>query len=357
MENHKIAEIFPLMNTEEFAALKKDIEDHGLFEDIITYEGMILDGRNRNKACLELGIEPRYTEFQGEDPLTFVISHNLHRRHLNAFQRAEIVLKLKPDIAVKAKEQQGSRTDILLKSVKSINTQKELAKLANVSPDTIDKVETIVEKATPQQIERINTGESTINKIHTEIKREEKQKKYVQRVEKIKETKEIPTELPNLLLCDPPWRYDFAETKNRQIENQYSTLTVPEMKDHLPTTQDDCILFMWATAPKLREAFELLDLWEYSYKTHAIWDKEIIGSGYWFRGQHELLIVATRGNCSPPIESLRISSVFRERRTKHSKKPLCVYEYIEKAFGDKVKLEMYCREARPGWQAMGNEIE
>jgi len=123
MENHKIAEIFPLMSAEEFTALKKDIEEHGLFDDIITYEGLILDGRNRENACLELDIEPRYTEFQGKNPLTFVISHNLHRRHLNAFQRAGIVLKIKPEIAVKAKKQSGVRSDLLHKNVKGINTQ------------------------------------------------------------------------------------------------------------------------------------------------------------------------------------------------------------------------------------------
>ena len=63
----------------EFTALKSDNENHGLFEKIITYEGKIIDGRNRYRVCLELRIEPDYIEFQNGDPLTFII---LHRRHL-----------------------------------------------------------------------------------------------------------------------------------------------------------------------------------------------------------------------------------------------------------------------------------
>ena len=94
--------------------------------------------------------------------------------------------------------------------------------------------------------------------------------------------------------------------------------------------------------------------WGFAYKTSAVWDKEKIGMGYWFRGQHELLLVGVKGEASPPIPGNRVSSVFKEARTKHSKKPGCVYEWIEKAFPGE-KLEMYCREQRPGWQMWGNE--
>jgi N6-adenosine-specific RNA methylase IME4 len=164
-----------------------------------------------------------------------------------------------------------------------------------------------------------------------------------------------PDPLPNLVLADPPWRYDFAETDNRQIENHYPSATVDEIIDMRPETQPDCVLFLWATVAKLREAFEVLDGWGYEYKTHSVWDKEKIGMGYWFRGQHELLIVATKGKFSPPEQENRVSSVFREPRGKHSAKPECVYQWIEKAFPQAVKLEMFCRSPRAGWKTFGNE--
>jgi N6-adenosine-specific RNA methylase IME4/ParB-like chromosome segregation protein Spo0J len=161
--------------------------------------------------------------------------------------------------------------------------------------------------------------------------------------------------LPNLVLADPPWRYDFAETDSRQIENQYPSATAEEICDMKPETQPDAVLFLWATVAKLREAFEVMDAWGFEYKTSAVWDKEKIGMGYWFRGQHELLLVGTRGKFSPPDESSRVSSVFREPRGKHSAKPVCVYEWLESAFPAAIKLEMFCRSPRAGWKTHGNE--
>lgn len=182
------------------------------------------------------------------------------------------------------------------------------------------------------------------------------QQEYERReAERQPEIEPIAPILPNLVLADPPWRYDFAETDSRQIENQYPSATVDDIISHKPDTQPDCVLLLWGTVAKLREAFEVLDGWGFEYKTHAVWDKEKIGMGYWFRGQHELLIVATKGKMSPPEQADRVSSVFREARGGHSAKPECVYQWIEKAFKDHTKLEMYCRAPRDGWLVFGNE--
>lgn len=165
----------------------------------------------------------------------------------------------------------------------------------------------------------------------------------------------------SVLLADPPWQYDFAETDNRQIENQYPTATVEEICSHIhaawmPLLAEDCVLFLWAPVPKLEEALRVLKEWGFSYKTGAVWDKEKVGMGYWFRGQHELLLVGTRGAISPPKPSLRVSSVFRERRKGHSKKPTCVYEALEHMFPDATKAELYQRKPRDGWIGYGNEV-
>jgi N6-adenosine-specific RNA methylase IME4 len=120
--------------------------------------------------------------------------------------------------------------------------------------------------------------------------------------------------------------------------------------------KDNSVLFMWATAPKLPEALQVMKAWGFEYKTNAIWDKETIGMGYWFRGQHELLLVGVKGKFSPPISSIRISSIIKEKKTKHSKKPYIVAEYIEQAYPDKTKIELFCREPRKGWYVFGNQI-
>lgn len=201
-------------------------------------------------------------------------------------------------------------------------------------------------------------GEDSYNLRQCQDKRIELETKQY---EKDNAEAEADSEVVEVLLADPPWRYDFSETDSRQIENQYPTADAEEIARHLelpwaPQLADDCVLFMWATAPKLREAFVVLDGWGFEYKTHAVWDKEKIGMGYWFRGQHELLIVATRGSFSPPESDKRFPSVFREKRdSKHSKKPDCVYQAIEQMFPKAVKFEMYSRQSREGWLSGGNE--
>lgn len=166
---------------------------------------------------------------------------------------------------------------------------------------------------------------------------------------------EFKSAKPSLIYADPPWKYDFAETDNRKIENQYETMTVEDIAKELPETEPNCLLLLWATAPKLREALALVDIWGFTYKTHAIWNKTIIGSGYWFRGQHELLLVATKGTISPPSPEHRVSSIFTEKRREHSKKPVCVYEWIEIAFPHLIWHEMFCRKIRQGWQFSGDQ--
>jgi hypothetical protein len=97
MKIHPVCKLFPDMLEDQFKDLVKDIQENGLQEPILTYKDHIIDGRHRYRACKMLGIEPRMEEWNGEGSLVrFVVSRNLHRRHLNTSQKAMIATDMLP---------------------------------------------------------------------------------------------------------------------------------------------------------------------------------------------------------------------------------------------------------------------
>lgn len=224
------------------------------------------------------------------------------------------------------------------------------------------------EQAEKERLEREKEDQAKLEQFKAEQERLEQEKLALFKAEQerleqkrlqaiiISEQEAIANRLYNVILCDPPWRYEFAETKNREIENQYPTMSIDEIKALQVPANDDCVLFLWATAPKLEQAFEVLKAWGFTYKTCAVWDKEKIGMGYWFRGQHELLLVGTKGNPGAPFPENRFSSVIRARREGHSEKPECIYNMIEKMIPNGVYLEMFARNKREKWASWGNQV-
>jgi N6-adenosine-specific RNA methylase IME4 len=160
-----------------------------------------------------------------------------------------------------------------------------------------------------------------------------------------------------VLLADPPWQYEHVETLNRAIDNHYPTMTLADICA-LPVrsiTYDDAVLFLWATSPKLAEAMQVIEAWGFTYRTCAVWVKDKIGMGYYFRQQHELVLVAARGSLPVPPEAVRPPSVFEAPRLEHSRKPDTVHEFIERMYPEQRKVELFARRPRDGWFIWGNE--
>lgn len=106
---HPVADLFPLMDGEEFAEFAADIRDNGLREDIWLHDGQIIDGRNRLRACELHGVQPRFRNWDGKGSLVgFVLSHNLKRRHLSASQRAMAAAQALPMLEAEARQRQTS---------------------------------------------------------------------------------------------------------------------------------------------------------------------------------------------------------------------------------------------------------
>jgi N6-adenosine-specific RNA methylase IME4/ParB-like chromosome segregation protein Spo0J len=162
----------------------------------------------------------------------------------------------------------------------------------------------------------------------------------------------------NVILADPPWRYEGASDPTRTADNHYRTMGLAELAA-LPISAvvaRQAVLFLWTTPPKLAEAVALVDSWGFLYRTSAVWDKAVAGLGSWFRQEHELLLVATRGGMVAPAPSTRPPSVIRARRGRHSAKPAKVHEIIEQMYPGVARLELFARAERPSWTCWGNEI-
>lgn len=169
--------------------------------------------------------------------------------------------------------------------------------------------------------------------------------------------RDFPTGKYGVIYADPPWRYEHVKTESRAIENQYPTMSLDDIcaMNVSALAADDCVLFLWATSPKLAEAMRVIEAWGFTYRTCAVWDKQKIGMGYYFRQQHELLLLAARGEPGAPAVEARESSVYREARGAHSSKPAHYAGLIERMYPGVPKIELFCREPRDGWQVWGYE--
>jgi len=174
----------------------------------------------------------------------------------------------------------------------------------------------------------------------------------------VRQQMDVPKGKFGVIYADPPWRYEFAKAQSRQIENHYPTMTLDEICA-LPVqdfASPDCVLFLWATSPKLADAFTVLGAWGFTYRTCAVWAKPQIGMGFYFRQQHELLLVATQGSPPPALECARPGSVHTESRGRHSRKPDWFRDKIAEMYPHVPRIELFAREQREGWESWGNQV-
>lgn len=187
-EFHELSNYLPLLEGEEFNDLVKDIKEFGQIEPATIYEGKILDGRNRYRACKELKIELLTKEWNpskstGRTPLQYVISENIMRRNLNEAQKGEIGLILYPDIAKETdKLRRKKQTKSMIKTLSTTNTLKnpddrttrtayKVAQKVHTTAQTIDRVKKITEIAKineeiSNEWQQVKKGDGTIDPLY-----------------------------------------------------------------------------------------------------------------------------------------------------------------------------------------------
>ena len=169
LEPHPAAEFFPTLDSEAFAAFKADIAANGLLEPIWLCEGKVLDGRNRLRACLELGITPSFREYTGDSPIAFAWSLNAERRHLSNGQRSAIGAEMLPALEAEA----HARRVATLKRGQEIPVRSELderedgrasihaARIVGASATNIGYAKAIRERD-PETFARVKSGELNV---------------------------------------------------------------------------------------------------------------------------------------------------------------------------------------------------
>ena len=159
MKAHPYAELFPMMPEDELRELAADIKVNGQREDITTLDGMILDGRNRYRACEIAGVEPMTRGYLGDNPLAFVLSSNLHRRHLDASQRAMVATRL-ANLSPGANQHENKAKEV---SGLPLTTQSGAAEALGVSVDSVKQARTVVQQGAPELVAAVDAGAVSVN--------------------------------------------------------------------------------------------------------------------------------------------------------------------------------------------------
>ncbi len=171
---HEAAAIFPLLQDDALDGLADDIVEHGLLEPIELLDGEIIDGRNRYRACLMRGVEPDFYDVEPDDPVSYVISRNLHRRHLNESQRGMVGARAEDHYAKLAKERikaggqaGGKKRQGDPKGVENLpppsKARDQAGAAVNVSGKTIDHASTVLEKGSAKLVKAVDSGEVAVS--------------------------------------------------------------------------------------------------------------------------------------------------------------------------------------------------
>lgn len=388
---HEYANLFPMMSPgPEMDAFEADIEQGGVLEPIVFYEGKVLDGRNRFMAARKFHQEYPRVDYLGDDPLGFVVSLNLKRRHLSESQRAMVASNL----AKLPAHRPADKSANLPTSV----SQTVAAEMLNVSERSVRTARTVQEQGVPELVAAVESGSLSVHAAAdvatlpvTEqlaiiaennpkallnaakgVRGKRVEKKRAEKVEQAKAISARNAEIPEsdrkygVIYADPPWKYTVwgGAGTDRAAENHYPTMELAGIKG-LPVERlaaDDCALFLWAVMPQLPDAFDVIKAWGFEFKTVAfVWvkttkdeERPATGMGYWTRANAEICILATRGN--PVRLNADVSQVVQTPRREHSRKPDEVAARIERLVPGPY-IELFSRRPREGWDMWGNQAD
>jgi N6-adenosine-specific RNA methylase IME4 len=370
---HRYANVFPLLEGAEFDGLVADIKAHGVHEPIWIFEEQILDGRNRRRAARVAGVECPERIYTGDDPLGFVVSVNLHRRHLDTSQRGMAAARLAtlrlgdnqhsegPSIEGASKLLNVGRAtterarEVLDHGVSELQSAVDhgkiavstAAEIANAPVDEQRRLVALSEK-------EILLAAKTIAQDRAVIKRAENQQKR-------HSAPPLPHGKFETIVIDPPWpitkmalyaRPDVAGELDypAMSEEEIFSFPLPEF------AADNCHLFCWSTQKFLPSALRLVEHWSFKYLFLMTWHKS---GGFQPLGlpafNSEFVIYARKG--TPKfIDTKNFGTSFEGRRRQHSRKPDEFYSLVARVTA-RPRIDVFSREQREGFVSWGNETD
>jgi len=378
---HPAADLFPMMDDNRFTELCESVAANGLELPILICDGMILDGRNRYKACVETGTKPVFREFTDGDPFLKAWELNGVRRDLSADQRAAIRLDADAKSEAWQAEQDAKRraanearakaanerrqddgklgTSVLSHDKRLVepkptkqHTHQTLAKRAGVGEATAARVQALRNKS-PEMFNRVRSGEISATKAHQEIRRAEVRERLA-----AVETNDpgAATGVYDVIVCDPPWpmkKIDRDVAPN-QVEFDYPTMGESELAALDIPAAESCHLFLWTTHKFLPMAMRLLAAWKFRYVCTFVWHKP---GGFQPFGlpqyNCEFALYARIG--APEFADVKaFNTCFTAPRGAHSEKPEEFYELLRRVTSGR-RLDMFNRRKIAGFDGWGKE--
>lgn len=373
-------QVMPPLAAEDLAALRQSIKEHGVRQPVdVDEDGNILDGHNRAAIAKKLKVPfPTRinTGLTDEEKRTLAREMNVARRHLTSKQKRDLIdgqLADTPSLSDRAMAAQlsvdhktvGKRRETLVRRGDIPHVDKRTDTLNRSQPvqrqksyiidDTPDGRAAVVKHAKKIRAEN--------SKVNHELKMAHHASIAAAGVE-AGSVEALQSSGPfSVVYADPEWKFKVRSEvtgHEKSAEQHYPTSDLEIIKSYQPPVADDALLFLWCTASNLvSHALPVVEAYGFTYITQIVWDKENIGTGFWVRDRHEILLICKRGEFPAPIMGTQPESVFSEKKGRHSAKPLAIRDLIASVYSPGLdasqRLEMNARDEHPDFQRWGFE--
>ncbi len=385
-------QLFDALPDDEYEALKASISAKGLLTPIARDQhGGVLDGHHREKACRELGIEPRYEVLHCADDTerkVRALVMNLLRRHLTREQKASAVKDLR-DLGYTF-ERIAEETGIPARTAHDLATASdelcESAKLGTVSDDKPQTVTGKDGKVYPKRKPKTKPQKPKLTVVQAKNTKEADRagdaldalgdalpdaaldlKEAVKLAARQRGPEPVPEPVPppagkyRCIIIDPPWpmqKIERDERPNQGVTLDYPVMSLADIADehHVPVrtlADDDCHMYLWVTHKFLPAGLDLLKAWGFNYQCVMTWRKNVGITPFSWMYDTEHVLFGRRGNL--PLDRLGLRLSFEAPVQGHSRKPDVFYERVAEATPGP-RVEMFARSPRDGFVSWGNEV-